>query len=75
MNIFHHVFVFFIFREDLGVLNIPCNVGKHFEIEVDLVLVHVFEESRVLEFALLCLTADPSQVGDANVFAFDDENI
>ena len=75
LNILHHVFVFFILREDLGVLVVPCNFGKHFEIEVNLVLVQVFEESHVLDFSLLGLTADPSEVGDANVLAFDDENL
>ena len=74
LNIFHHVFVFFILREDLGVLVVPCNFGKHFEIEVNLVLVQVFQEPHVLDFTLLRLTADPSQVGDASVFAFNDEN-
>ena len=53
LNVFHHVFVFFVLREDLSVLIIPCNFGKHFEIEVNLVLVQVFQEPHVLDFTLL----------------------
>ena len=77
LEIFDHIFVFFILGKGLGVLIIPCSVGKHFEVEVNLVLVQVFKKSHVLDFShpMLCLTADPSEVSDASVFGFNDENL
>ena len=75
LAILDEVSALFLLCEDTDILVVFHTVWEHLEIEAEFVLSYVLNNFVEFALSLLCLTSDPSQVGNGCLRTFLDENL
>ena len=75
LSVLYEVKVFFLLGKDYDILLVLGNVWEHLEVAIDLKLFHVLQHPLEFHLPVVFKTANPSQMRDKKVWAFNNEKL